>query len=198
MKTKSTITTISVFAIASMLLVSGFNLPSVAAEFGDPVVKKIKITPVAAQEPIFKSQPRTIGHVYVFEACAGDDPIMSPEIVVRSDSEIRSVNLAADLSAGACQVSSTIIKATSPDTIQGVVVTKDVLTKLASETGKKVSDLKQKLNEKNIELSKVVKTPDSDTKTSKLVKLSGDIVDLRQQLKDARAEYYRVLFLVYG
>ncbi len=197
MKNKTTISTITVFAIASMLLVSGFNLPAASAE-SDPVVKKIKIAPVAAQEPIYKSQLRTIGYIYIFEACAGDDPIISPEIVVRSDSEIRSVNLATDLSPEACQVSSTIIKAASPDTIAGVIVAKDTLTKMANESGKKVGNIKIMISEKNYELQKTVKSPDSDAKTSKLVKLSEEIVDLRKQLKDARSEYYRVLFLIYG
>lgn len=197
MKTKTTITTITVLTVASMLLVSGFNLPAAEAQ-SSPSVKMIKIAPVSAQEPYFHTQPRTIGHVYIFEACAGDSPIMSPEIVVRSDSEVRSVNLATDLSPNACIVSSTIIKAASSDSISGVLVAKDTLTKLANDSAKKVSELKMKLSEKNIELAKEVKTPDSETKASKIAKISGELVDLRKQLKDARGEYYRVLFLIHG
>ncbi|MHA7734918.1 hypothetical protein [Nitrosopumilus sp. S6] len=197
MKTKTTITTLTAITIASMLLISGFNLPAAEAKTSSPV-KTIKIAPVLAQEPYFHSQPRTIGYVYIFEACAGEEPIIAPEIVVRSDSEIRSVNLATDLSPNSCTISSTIIKAASSDSISGALVAKDVLTKMANESAKKVSDIKMKLNDKNIELLKIVKTPSGDTKSSKLAQLTGEIVDLRQQLKDARAEYYRVLFLMYG
>lgn len=181
-----------------MLLVSGFNLPAVSADESDPVVKKIKITPVTAQEAIYKSQQRTVGYVYIFEACAGDSPIMSPEILVKSDSEVRSVKLATDLGPTACQISSTIIKAASPDTISGVLESEYTLTKMAIDNGKKVSDIKIIISEKNTELQSAIKQPESDAKISKLAKITGELVDLRQQLKDARGEYYRVLFLIYG
>ena len=198
MKTKTTISTITAFAIASMLLISGFSLPAVYADESDPVVKKIKIAPVAAQEAIYKSQSRTIGYVYIFEACAGDDPIISPEILVKSDSEVRSVKLATDLGPRACQISSTIIKAASPDTISGVLEPEYTLIKMAIDNGKKVSDIKIMISEKNTELQSTIKQPESDAKTSKIAKITGELVDLRQQLKDARSEYYRALFLIYG
>ncbi len=197
MKTKTTISTITVFAIASMLLISGFNLPGADAQT-TPSVKTVKITNIGSQGKIYESQPRTIGYVYVFQACAGDQPIRAPEIVVTSDSEVRSVKLATDLSANACQVSSTIIKASSPDTIQGKLFAKDTVTKMVNNVEKRLSGIKIMLSEKNLELQKIVKQPDSDTNTSKLIKLSQEIVELRKELKDARAEYYRLLFLIHG
>ena len=197
MKTKTTVSTITVFAIASMLLISGFNLPGADAQT-TPSVKTVKITNIGSQGKIYESQPRTIGYVYVFQACAGDQLIRSPEIVVTSDSEVRSVKLATDLSANACQVSSTIIKASSADTIQGKLFAKDTVTKMVNNVEKRLSGIKIMLSEKNLELQKTVKQPDSDTNTSKLVKLSQEIVELRKELKDARSEYYRLLFLIHG
>lgn len=197
MKTKTTISVITVFAIASMLLVSGFNLPAAEAQTA-PTVKTVKIAPVQAQEPIFKSQPRTISYVYVFEACAGDNPIRAPEIVVQSDSEVRSVKLAADLSPSACQVSSTILKAASTDTISGKLFTKSTITKMVNDVEKRLANIKMLLSERNAELQTVIKQPDSTANTSKLVKLSQEIVELRKELKDARSEYYRLLFLIHG
>ena len=197
MKIKSTITTISVFAIASMLLVSGFNLQAVEAQTS-PNVKTIKIASVAGQDPIYKSQPKTIAYMYVFEACAGDSSIRAPEIVVTSDSEVRSVKLATDLSPSACQVSSTIIKAASPDTIKGKLFTKDTVTKMVNNAEQRLANVKMMLSEKNVELQTIIKQPDSAANTSKLVKLSEEIVELRKQLKDARGEYYRLLFLIHG
>ncbi|MHA7734776.1 hypothetical protein [Nitrosopumilus sp. S6] len=197
MKTKTTITTITVLTVASMLLVSGFNLPAAEAQ-SSPSVKKVKITSMAAQEPYFHSQPRTIGYVYVFEACAGNTPIIAPEIVVTSDSEVRSVKLATNLSPNACQVSSTIIKAASPDTINGKLFTKDTVTKMVNNAEKRLANVKGMLSEKNITLQTLVKAPESTKNTSDLVKISEEIVELRKQLKDARAEYYRLLFLIHG
>ena len=188
---------IAAISLASILIVSGFNLQAVEAQTS-PSVKKIKIANVAGQDPIFKSQPKTIAYVYVFEACAGASPIRAPEIVVTSDSEVRSVKLAIDLSPSACQVSSTIIKAASPDTIKGKLFTKDTVTKMVSNTEKRLANVKMMLSEKNIELQTTIKQPDSTTNTSKLVKLSEEIVELRKELKDARAEYYRLLFLIHG
>ena len=45
---------------------------------------------------------------------------------------------------------------------------------------KRLSGIKIMLSEKNLELQKTVKQPDSDTNTSKLVKLSQEIVELRK------------------
>ncbi|QLH03336.1 hypothetical protein C5F47_07140 [Nitrosopumilus cobalaminigenes] len=184
-------------ALASILLISGFNLPAVDAQL-NPTVKKVKIANVAGQAPIFQSESRTIAYTYVFEACAGDKPIRSPEVVVSSDSEVRSVKLAIDLSPNACQVSATQIKAASPDTIKGKLFTKDTVTKMANTAEKRLGDIKVLLSERNTALQKLVKSPDSPENTSKLVKLSSEIVELRKELKDARAEYYRLLFIIHG
>ncbi len=191
------ISTISAIALASILLVSGFNLSSVEAAT-TPSVKKIKIYGQEASEPYYHSTPRIVAHTYIFEACAGDKPIRSPEVVVTSDSEVRSVKLASDLSSNACIISSTIIRASDSGTIDAKLFTKNTVTKMVSDAEKRLSNVKIMLNEKNTTLQKLIKQPDSTENTSKIIKITQEIVELRKELKDARAEYYRLLFLIHG
>ncbi|AJM93117.1 hypothetical protein [Nitrosopumilus piranensis] len=197
MKTKSTITTITALTLASALIISGFNLPAAEAQTF-PSVKKVVVTSVGSQGKIYESQPRTIAYTYVFEACAGKNAIRAPEVVVTSDSEVRSVKLALDLNPEACVVSATKIKAANPDTISAKLFTKETVTNMANNAELRLANVKMMLAEKNAELQKLVKQPSSSANTSKLVQITDEVVELRKQLKDARGEYYRLLFLIHG
>ena len=52
------------------------------------------------------------------------------------------------------------------------------------------------LSEKNLALKETMREQESITNTSKLVKLSQEIVELRKELKDVRAECCESLFLI--
>ncbi len=197
MKMKTTITTITALALASVLITSGFNLPAADAQTF-PSVKKVVIAKIGSQGAIYESQPRTIAYTYVFEACAGNTAIRAPEIVVTSDSEVRSVKLASDLSPNACIVSATKIKAANPDSIDAKLFTKETVTKMINNAEKRLANIKMMLAEKNAALQQLVKQPTNSDNTVKLVKITDEIVELRNQLKEARGEYYRLLFLIHG
>ena len=196
MKNKTTIT-IAAITLATILLTSGFGLSSVYAQTS-PSVKKVVIASMGGQGKIYESVSRTIAYTYVFEACAGNQPIRAPEVVVTSDSEVRSVKLAVDLSPNACHVSATKIKAANPDTINAKLFTKDTVTKMVNNAELRLANVKAMLSEKNMKLQDAVKKPKTDANTLEIVKITEEVVELRKQLKDARAEYYRLLFLIHG
>ena len=196
MKTKTSMT-IAAVTLATILLTSGFGLSSAYAQTS-PSVKKVVVASVGSQGKVFESLPRTIAYTYVFEACAGNTAIRAPEVVVTSDSEVRSVKLAVDLSPNACYVSSTKIKAANPETISAKLFTKDTVTKMVNNAELRLANVKAMLSEKNIKLQDAVKKPKTDANTSEIVKITEEVVELRKQLKDARAEYYRLLFLIHG
>lgn len=140
-----------------------------------------------------------IGYDFVFEICALGKTIYAPEIFVKSDSAAQRVELATNIDANTCQISSTIVKASNPESITATLENTGGISANIVMLESKIAELSQKLDsEKKIlnDLVKIdIKTDDSKVKISESNK---KIIQLRQELNDARADYSRFLFVIYA
>ncbi|HXV66458.1 MAG TPA: hypothetical protein VD731_04455 [Nitrosopumilaceae archaeon] len=139
-----------------------------------------------------------IGYDFVFEVCALGKTIYAPEILVKSDSAAQRVELATNIDANTCQTSSIIVKASNPDSITGTLVNTGGISANIVMLETKISDLSQKLESEKKILNDLVKvdTKSADSK-AKIAESNQKIIQLRQELNDARADYSRFLFVIF-
>ncbi|QLH06024.1 hypothetical protein [Nitrosopumilus ureiphilus] len=143
------------------------------------------------------SNPRVISYLYVFEVCANDKTIRAPEVLIKSDSEAKTVKLAQKIVANTCYTSTAIIKATNSDSISASLTNKGMVTDKITELEINVADLQQKLSVLKKSLSDVAKkdpmTLDDDAR-KKISDTTNEISTLRTQLNQAKGELNKYLF----
>ena len=130
------------------------------------------------------------GYDYVFDVCASSEDLVSPEVLVTSDSESINYELAETIPANSCITSATMIKAANPDSINAQLVSKGDIARLIISTQDKVNTLKDDLLKAKQSLGK--------DKPEENQKQGNKIADLRKQLNDARAELNRYYFFLYS
>ncbi len=136
------------------------------------------------------STPRVNSYNYVFEACAEEKNIRAPEIVVTSDSEVKSIKLASMLKSGQCRTTSAIVKASNPSSISAQLLNKGGITKTINDMESKLADLMSQLSqEKNLLNSK----KDDPKQTSEITQR---ITDLKKGINSQRYDLQKYnLFL---
>ena len=136
------------------------------------------------------STPRVNSYNYVFEACAGEKNIRSPEIVITSDSEVKSIKLASMLKSGQCRTTSVIVKASDTNSISTQLLNKGGITKTINDMESRLADLMSKLSqEKNLLKSK----KDDPKQTSEITQR---IIDLKKEINSQRYDLQKYnLFL---
>ncbi|MGY5149289.1 MAG: hypothetical protein ACW9W3_04425 [Candidatus Nitrosopumilus sp. bin_68KS] len=147
------------------------------------------------------NDPRVVEYIYVFDACAADKTIRAPEVLITSDSEVKTVKLAKKIMANTCFSSSAIIKATNPSSISGSLTNKGVISDKLSELEANVADLQQKLSVLKKNFSGLVKqdstTLDDDSKIM-INDSTSEIVQLRADLNRAKGELNKYLFALHS
>ena len=142
---------------------------------------------------------RVIEYVHVFEVCANDKTIRAPEVLVKSDSEAKTVKLAQKILANTCYTSSAKIKATDANSISASLTNKGAISDKLTELEAKVTDIQQKLA--------VLKKSLSDTKqdattisedAKKITNATNEIIKLRAELNLAKGELNKYLFALYA
>ncbi len=153
-------------------------------------ITEILVTPIKSdfKKPIGKTSIAEYG--YVFEVCASSHDLVSPEVIINSDSETINYELAETISANSCITSATSIKASNPDTIKANLVSKGDISRMIISIQNKVNTIKADLLEAKQSLGK--------DKPEENQKQGNKIVDLRKQLNDARAELQRYYFFLYS
>ncbi len=132
------------------------------------------------------------GYHVVFEACAEDQGIRAPEVIVTSDSETRYVKLVERLLPNSCETNSVQIKASNPNSIKMNIANKGGVTAKINQLENKVKDLQEKLAAEKAQLGvKVKDTKEVDDATSTRI---SQIVGMRSELNQAREELNRYLF----
>ncbi len=153
-------------------------------------VKTIQIMPLYKDEGILQTKPNIIlNHNFVFEACAKSSIIRSPEILITSDSETKTVKLSNQINPKSCQLNSTIIKAADTNSIIAKFVKKIDLSLIVGQLELKVNELKEKLAAEKKSLTDMAKQnlKPSDYQ-KKISEKTDNIITLRQELNLARAE----------
>ena len=185
-----------------MLIISGMNVgysqtTTSSTSDGRNVKTIAVVTLVDPDRVVPKQKPGT--YSYIFEACAGSNDILNPEVLVTSDSEAKKIKLSHNLKANECETSVSKIKSSSKDTISAVVIDRGGITKIVKDLENKITDVKEKMKIEKVNLNKITKeTPQPADFNKKVSEITDKIVKLRMELKDVREKYYRVLYLLYN
>src|SRR3990172_10053412 len=158
-----------------------------------------KLSVVAVKGSAGKITPKApiIGYDFVFEVCALAQKIFVPEIFVKSDSDAQYIELAIDVDANTCQITSIAVKAANPDSITATLENKGEISSKISLLESKIAGLDQKLDAEKKILGQLVKGEDSSSDyKAKVSDSNKKIIQLRQELNDARADYSRFLFVL--
>lgn len=131
------------------------------------------------------STPRVNAYNYVFEACAGEKNVRAPEIIVTSDSEVKSIKLASMLKSNQCRVISAPIKANDVNSIHAMLLNKGGITKKINDLESKISDLVAQVNQEKQNLASTVLTDSKKTSeiTLRITELKKEINSQRYELQ---------------
>jgi len=153
-------------------------------------INKVIVTPIKTDFGVQTPKVSVGSYDYVFEVCAVTQSLVSPEVLITSDSETKRYELVETIAQNACVTSATIIKAASPDSISAKIVSKGDISQKIQDAAAKVESLRKELNE--------VKQTFGKEPTEENKQLGNKIIDLRKQLNDARADLQRMYFVLYS
>ncbi len=183
--------TVIITILATALIFAGTN-QAFAAE--KPTTKVLTIAPTSVENI----------HTVLFQVCAGDAVNMrAPEVIVTSFAEVKTVHLSKVISMGTCTTTATQIQAFDPANIKIKVINKAKLNTMIDNAEKKLIKIKSNIALQNNNLQELLNTIPGNTPTkvveiSKLNEIGSNLVDLRKELRDARSEYYRLLYVLKG
>jgi len=153
-------------------------------------INQLIITPISSD--FGKQTPKTSvsSYDFVFDVCASTQTIVSPSILIRSDSETKHYELPEIVSSNSCVTSAVVIKASNPDSITASLQSKGDVSKIILSLSEKIDSLKTQLQ--------VAKQSFGKEKTDKNIETSAQIIELRKQLNDAREDLHRIYFTIYS
>lgn len=177
-----------------VIIPSGTNMKESTAH-----VNKIKIVDQFSDAGRLKTDALTSSYNFVFEACAGIEKIQFPEILVKSDTEIKSIKLNESLDPKSCQTTSTVIKAADTNTIEGMMVAPGEIENQIKTLELKVESLKEQIAMNKEALGDLVKQkPAPDDFTKKVSELTDQITKQRDELNQAREELTNLKYMKTG
>ncbi len=172
-------------------------LPTEVPAKSYPHVNKIKIVPQYSDAGRLKSDPLVSSFNFVFEVCAGLNKIPFPEVMIRSDSEIKSLKLSESLDAYSCQTSSTRVNAGDQNSIQGSIITTEDLSNLLNELDSKIISLQEKISQDKKTLADLAKQgSQTENYAKKISQLTEKIVKHRNELTQVKHEYISLKYMV--
>ena len=151
-------------------------------------VKKVDVIPAKEKTA---SQSKIMSYYYIFEACAGPETIMAPEIAIVSDSQVKYVKISQKMTANSCETNSAIINAEEPKSISAFFTNDGTVTEKITAMEDTIKELQEKIR---IELRGFAS--DVENNLSPEVR-SEKIINLRANLNDAREEMNRYLFALH-
>ena len=168
------------------------------ATINQPYVAKIKTVSQFSDSGRLNSEMLVSSSFnFVFEACAGKDDILFPEIMVRSDTEIKSVKMSTSIDAQTCQTSSTTIKAADANSIKGTMITSGDISKSISALEDKIESLKESIAINKKALSDLSRqTTQSDDFKQQVTDLTDKIIKQRNDLNQAKQELISLKYMV--
>jgi len=142
-----------------------------------------------------QTQPKNILlYNAVFQICTKDTIIHAPEILMTSDFETTSVQLADDISSNTCQRNSVQISTEKPQSISLSLKNKGDLSSLIDKAQNKVSDLQIKIKTEKQHLEILIhQTPRSVNYDQEVTVLTANIEQLRNDLNRAKVDMFSLL-----
>jgi len=149
-----------------------------------------------------KDQSSTFGDLspynVVFEACTGKDMLRTPEVRVTSDSEEKTIRISERIIANSCQMSAAKINAKDAKSITLEIANRADVSVKITDLEKKIDSLIEEQIRHQTELNKLAvlseKPADYEQKVSEL---SAKIIQLRNEVRDAKFQLYGSMYEVY-
>ncbi len=157
-------------------------------------IKFMSITKDTGKSVKLDTNMPTASYNYVFQVCAYDNAVRAPEVLVSSDSEVKNIKLANNISANTCTTTSTSIKASEQNSIKTVLLNKGGVTEKITSLESKVNELKQQIDSEKSKLDQLVK---SQAPSNEINQSTQKIIELRKDLNSAREELNRYMYALY-
>lgn len=134
----------------------------------------------------------------VFEACTGKDVLRAPEVRITSDSEEKIIRVSERIIANSCLMSTAKVNAVSTDSISLEIANRSDISAKIIDLEKKIDSLKEEQSKHQDELNDLtVQSEKPDDYETKVRELSNKIIQLRNEIKDAKFQLHGNIYEVY-
>ena len=134
----------------------------------------------------------------VFEACTDKEGLRVPEVKVASDSDDKIVRIAEKIIANSCQMSNVKVNAVDSDSIKLILADRSDISSNILDLEKEIERLTGELVKHQTELNKIVVQSEKDADYEKrVIELSENIIQLRNEIKDTKFRLYGSIYEVY-
>ena len=145
-----------------------------------------------------KESEQIISYNVIFEACTGNQMIQIPMVTVSSDYESKDIKIAEKISPNSCQMSIAKIFAKDPKSITVSISSKQSISLKISEIEMAITELEDKLNTANKNLTNLLSKNLSEEKLSEDVSNTTILIsDLRSEITVKKAEMASIMLQVY-
>lgn len=144
---------------------------------------------------VVESFPKINTFNYVFKICALDEKIKSPEVIITSDSETKSVKLR-DVYLPSCYTTSSLVKATDPNSISSRLLNNGGITESITDLENKIISLLSDITIQREKLKSVNDEPASNERAKKVSAIHKKISEIRDELKNTRYELQKYLLFL--
>ena len=141
-------------------------------------------------------------HSILFQTCATKEVNMrAPEVIVSSDSEVKSIKLNKIILKETCAKTVSSIIAVDPSSINLKVIDKTKLNKMIEKSEKKITEIEDKIASINEQLQiKFNALTDSSTLDPDQVKETNEMIselsELRKERSQLKADYYELIYTI--
>ena len=151
----------------------------------------------ATKLAVTKSLSEEKRYIVTFETCAGKTPIRLPVVMLSSDQQTVDVKIGTKISPNSCQLTTAKIIANDPESISVAPVGNADINQI-EEIENKIASLQEQLIENKELLRTLVHNPDrpADFNTQANA-LAGKIIDLKNQVISAKAEFSKIMLETY-
>jgi hypothetical protein len=151
-------------------------------------INQLIITPIFSDFGKLTHKTSVGSYDFVFDVCASQT-IVSPTVLIRSDSESKLYEIPETINSNSCVTSAVVIKASNSDSIVATLQSKDDVSKTILSLSEKIDSLKMQLQDAKKSFGK--------EKSDNNNQLSTQIIDLRKQLNEAKEDLQRLYFVLY-
>ena len=135
----------------------------------------------------------------IFEACAGKDTVRLPVITITSDKQTSEIKIGEKISANSCQMSYAKIDADDKTSIKVMPAGNASASNQASNYEVLIASLQDEMVKEKQELKSLVHDPKRASNFAELLDMKvTKIIELRNQIANAKAEFSKILYLTYN
>ena len=132
---------------------------------------------------------------YVFKICTIDEKIRSPEVIITSDGETKSIKLR-DVQLDSCYTTAAKVRASDPNSISAKLLNHGGISESIAELENKITGLKSDITVQREKLSTINEETPTNERAKKVSAIHQKITDLRNELKNTRAELQKYLLFL--